>query len=143
MAKIYGRLSGEGGVRERVRLKVRRERRCLKWRGLNRVGRMGGQSPRQYLSLPHCPRLLSSDSLRMSQGCSKITLLEDSPPASQRSESSMNIFIMSTRNSGLWQRLGCLRRKGAVTLTTGSLWSESHPSEQTDVSKPGTGQYAR
>lgn len=80
MAKIYGRLSGEGGVRERVRLKVRRERRCLKWRGLNRVGRMGGQSPRQYLSLPHCPRLLSSDSLRMSQGCSKITLLEDSPP---------------------------------------------------------------
>lgn len=28
-----------------------------------------------------------------------------------------------------------------MTLTTGCLWSESHQSEQTDVSQTGTGQY--
>lgn len=32
-------------------------------------------------------------------------------------------------------------RQAAMTLTTGSLGSESHQSEQTDMSQTGTGQY--
>lgn len=30
-----------------------------------------------------------------------------------------------------------------MAFTMGSLWSESHPSQQTDMSKTGTGQYGR